>query len=213
MSNRTCTVPGCPEPHHGNGFCGKHNARWRRTGDPQGVRRVPTAECAIEGCTSPHLGLGLCRRHYKISERHGSPEPAHACRACGGPFEPAGREDGVRGGSYVYCPPCAANAPAAYAARGRQLRLERLRANNAGMTDTDRQEAAQYRALILGDPCVYCGAASATVDHIAPVAAGGGDWWHNLAPACQECNAVKRDRPLLTAVLAIGERRAVTVTA
>jgi len=34
MPDRTCSVPGCLEPHHARGWCGKHHARWGRHGDP-----------------------------------------------------------------------------------------------------------------------------------------------------------------------------------
>lgn len=48
--------------------------------------------------------------------------------------------------------------------------------------------------------CVYCGrtppAVVLEVDHMNPVAAGGGDEPSNLFTACEDCNAGKSDRPL-----------------
>lgn len=34
MSERTCSVVGCAEPHDARGYCGIHYMRWRRHGDP-----------------------------------------------------------------------------------------------------------------------------------------------------------------------------------
>lgn len=36
---KVCSVDGCENPHGSRGWCGKHYARFRRTGDPLGVRR------------------------------------------------------------------------------------------------------------------------------------------------------------------------------
>ncbi|MGW3427914.1 HNH endonuclease [Streptomyces melanosporofaciens] len=58
-------------------------------------------------------------------------------------------------------------------------------------------ESLAYVQVIANDPCVYCGAATATIDHIVPVAAGGGGEWSNLAPACMSCNSSKRHTDLL----------------
>lgn len=61
-------------------------------------------------------------------------------------------------------------------------------------------EAREYVAIILNDPCVYCGAAASEVDHITPVSRGGDGQWSNLAPACRTCNAAKCDRSLLSMI-------------
>jgi hypothetical protein len=56
---------------------------------------------------------------------------------------------------------------------------------------------ARYEVLVRdGHRCRYCGIGSAdgarlTVDHVVPVALGGGDGPDNLAAACAECNAGK----------------------
>ncbi len=45
--------------------------------------------------------------------------------------------------------------------------------------------------------CLYCGRADRMqVDHIVPVASGGGNEASNLAPACKPCNFDKRALPL-----------------
>lgn len=34
MTNRTCSIPGCGEPHSARGWCDKHYDSWRTHGDP-----------------------------------------------------------------------------------------------------------------------------------------------------------------------------------
>lgn len=62
-------------------------------------------------------------------------------------------------------------------------------------------ESLEYVQLISDDPCVYCGDASTTIDHIVPVSRGGTGEWKNLAPACVPCNSSKQADPLLTYLL------------
>lgn len=38
LGNRICTVPGCGRHYESNGYCKKHYFRWKRTGDPLGLR-------------------------------------------------------------------------------------------------------------------------------------------------------------------------------
>ncbi|MEZ5133442.1 MAG: HNH endonuclease signature motif containing protein [Mycobacterium sp.] len=70
-----------------------------------------------------------------------------------------------------------------------EIRLRQLR---RGITP-------KLRAFILGESdggafCHYCGFPAGEVDHIVPVSRGGGVALANLAPACIDCNAEKRDR-------------------
>ena len=74
----------------------------------------------------------------------------------------------------------------------RALRRIRLRQLRRGITP-------KLRAFILGENdggafCHYCGFPAGEVDHIVPVSRGGGVALANLAPACIDCNAEKRDR-------------------
>ncbi len=63
-------------------------------------------------------------------------------------------------------------------------------------------EAIEYAAVILADPCSYCADGIAEhVDHIDPLAKGGGNDWDNLTGACHGCNSAKRDTPLLAFLL------------
>jgi 5-methylcytosine-specific restriction endonuclease McrA len=48
-----------------------------------------------------------------------------------------------------------------------------------------------YAAILLGDPCSYCGGVGGQIDHIEPVARGGSNEWDNLTAACGGCNRRK----------------------
>jgi len=43
----------------------------------------------------------------------------------------------------------------------------------------------------MGDRCLYCGVGGGEVDHVIPIARGGGHEISNLAPACRGCNRRK----------------------
>jgi uncharacterized protein with PIN domain len=51
-----------------------------------------------------------------------------------------------------------------------------------------------------GFRCAYCGASGEVttlhIDHVVPVASGGGNEEHNLVAACTDCNLGKGDRPV-----------------
>jgi 5-methylcytosine-specific restriction endonuclease McrA len=59
------------------------------------------------------------------------------------------------------------------------------------------EETLAYPAVLLRDPCSYCGAPANSVDHVTPLSGGGLDNWENLTAACMECNRRKLTRPLL----------------
>ncbi|MBL3664521.1 HNH endonuclease [Streptomyces sp. M2CJ-2] len=193
-----CRVEGCERPYHGNGYCGAHLQRLVRTGDPEGLRRLPRAGCLIDGCGEPHWGQGYCSLHYgRVRQYGGSHENRKPCRMCNEYYvRPAGPT-----GSYVYCPECTDKVGPHYWAAVRRIRLA---SNNVGMSDEDRSEAAAYRQIIAADPCVYCGKPSTAVDHIEAVTRGGSDRWENLAPVCKSCNSKKRARSVLEMLLWVG---------
>jgi hypothetical protein len=37
---RICSVPDCPKPHYGHGWCNKHHRAWRLYGDPLATQRI-----------------------------------------------------------------------------------------------------------------------------------------------------------------------------
>lgn len=58
-------------------------------------------------------------------------------------------------------------------------------------------EGRAYIAVLLRDPCCYCGAPHEHVDHIVSLSSGGDSRWDNLTSACERCNQAKRSRTLL----------------
>lgn len=58
------------------------------------------------------------------------------------------------------------------------------------------------RDWLRDDPCVFCYATAATVDHIVPLADGGASRWDNYAPACISCNNAKGSSSLLSFLVA-----------
>jgi 5-methylcytosine-specific restriction endonuclease McrA len=65
-----------------------------------------------------------------------------------------------------------------------------------------------FRAVLLRDPCVYCGRQPDTLDHILPRARGGrADGFENRAPACRRCNQRKGAIPLLLFLVHIRRHR------
>lgn len=58
-------------------------------------------------------------------------------------------------------------------------------------------ESEAYAAVLLADPCCYCGNPDVTIDHIVPLSEGGTHAPSNLTAACRPCNARKHARTLL----------------
>lgn len=74
----------------------------------------------------------------------------------------------------------------------------RRRAVKRGAPVGDLHAASEYRQLLAGDPCSYCGAPAEHADHIVPLSKGGPEAWDNLTAACASCNGRKNTRDLLT---------------
>lgn len=97
----------------------------------------------------------------------------------------------------------------AYAKQWRTDNLERsrelARKHQAARRLGKNAEAIEYSALLANDPCSYCGAReNITIDHIVPVAEGGGNTADNLTAACYSCNSRKRTRSALRFLMEVG---------
>lgn len=65
MTDRTCLIDGCGDPHKALGRCPKHYARLLRARNPKAVKGKPSPRrCSLSDCDRPHLARGLCRKHY-----------------------------------------------------------------------------------------------------------------------------------------------------
>lgn len=175
----SCRSEGCGKKPVAKGLCSWHYQLTRDARQPA---------CSVDGCEAPERAKGLCANHYAYKRRHGVLTPQFTCEGCHGQFP--GRPNTRH---CVACKP----TPNFYA----QERKARLAINNASMTEADREESAAYQEIIRVDPCVYCGAASVAIDHIAPIVEGGSDRWENLAPVCKSCNSRKRSRSVLVMLL------------
>lgn len=75
-ATRTCSITECDTRVFGHGWCQRHYNRWRRTGDPLGLRRRTASAdpCAVEGCDRRAHGRGWCKMHHHRFLRTGSPD-------------------------------------------------------------------------------------------------------------------------------------------
>jgi 5-methylcytosine-specific restriction endonuclease McrA len=182
-----CYAEGCSTQAASLGLCDRHYRRMRKYGSTE-LPEAGKPECMADGCTSDAYARGACTKHYRRLITHG-PEgltrgDPRACTldGCDRPF-------------YAF-DLCRQHWSDGYRARNREriAQYSALRREQAatGMSRVEVAEALEYRILIAGNPCVYCGAPADTVDHIDAVHLGGTDRWGNLAPACQSCNSSKK---------------------
>lgn len=114
----------------------------------------------------------------------------------GHPFDVYGiSRNGVRG---RFCAECRR-------IRAREWRLENPEANakrhRSWYLRSLGGSEPSYPAILLGDPCSYCGAPAEHIDHIVPLSRGGGGDWDNLTAACADCNMSKGAKSLLDFML------------
>jgi 5-methylcytosine-specific restriction endonuclease McrA len=74
--------------------------------------------------------------------------------------------------------------------------LSRKRAAKKKGNGVYRVSKKELKAL-LADPCFYCGGQSNTIDHVVPIARGGGHSIGNLVGACKPCNSSKKDLTIM----------------
>ena len=89
MTERTCSIPGCEEPHSARGWCEYHYHQWHVHGDPfvsKNHRWYPKeTTCKVEGCDrSGRIVRGMCTMHYGRWLKYGDPgEPGRRTRLPG----------------------------------------------------------------------------------------------------------------------------------
>jgi hypothetical protein len=66
------------------------------------------------------------------------------------------------------------------------------RAKDTGCLIVGDTSPRAYWEIRKSSPCVYCGAAAVTVDHVWPLFWRGPEAVSNLVPACRACNVSKR---------------------
>ena len=188
-----CVCVRCGKTFRGTGMvCGPCRSRTERTCGCGKLFKGATARCpacrrvkrTCTGCGTEFTGICLRCDRCRSTER--------TCRDCGTTFTGLGPK----------CPSCAARS------WWESMPPETRRAKKASSNNARRaRQAAQadvcgpvpakvYEAIRSSGPCVYCGDAAATVDHVRPIARGGWEHESNLVPACGPCNYSKGPRLL-----------------
>lgn len=78
-----------------------------------------------------------------------------------------------------------------YVAESRRAEKQRKRARRAGRRAELLVNQWLYILLSWRGRCAYCGAPADTMDHIIPLANGGGTTKTNVLPCCSDCNQAK----------------------
>ena len=66
------------------------------------------------------------------------------------------------------------------------------RAQKHGGHSTSNPVQREWRAMLFGYQCAYCGGKYEHIDHLIALARGGDDSPGNLVPACERCNQSKK---------------------
>lgn len=89
-----CVIDGCDGKVRAWGWCIKHYARWRSSGDPLATRGRPVSYCNVANCEARVEGYGLCAKHLRRKRKFGSfdlPDKPTECAIEGCSERPVGR--------------------------------------------------------------------------------------------------------------------------
>ena len=74
---KTCNIEDCSKTQLCHGLCTKHNARYKRYGDPYFSNHITENwVCPIDNegvCNGKHIARGLCHKHYNRWKNTGDP--------------------------------------------------------------------------------------------------------------------------------------------
>lgn len=171
VDNGTCREPGCDARALSLGVCKKHyTARWRA--------ELAQKTCTVDGCPNPQRVRGLCSTHYYRQRNPEKPQRRQRARIAAvcsveGCDQPHSARD-----------LCQKHYSQAYG-------YPRKRALRKAVQHIDFDAGQLQLRLSMFGACWMCGAEATAVDHVKPVAKGGGHLLANLRPACQPCNSRK----------------------
>lgn len=189
-----CSVVRCTRPRITRGLCAMHYARQYRTGDAGTAepKLIFGRTCSVEGCGTPARSLGRCRVHARAWERETLVEPRE-CLICGKPIDfDYVHESGTRKKRNAkvcgFCPRQSV---------GYKWKLIRARdGDNCHLCD-------EIIDFTLKRPSEW----SKSVDHVVPIAEGGGPELSNLKLSHLRCNLLRRTLPVEEARIKIASLR------
>lgn len=139
-------------------------------------------------CSDCRRDLPAADFHRSLGKYGGRLRRASRCRACQSSYAAAWRERNKES--------LAAKKRAEREAHPAAYRTWKYnhRARKYGASDLSEAELAPLLDRF-GEPCSYgCGRPATTLDHVVPLSRGGAHSVANLALACRQCNAQKRER-------------------
>lgn len=81
MTQRTCSIDGCPRPSHCRTWCNAHYQQWRKYGDPLARAPKPPTVCSFPNCDRPYDSRGYCASHARQLREGRELHPLRASRA------------------------------------------------------------------------------------------------------------------------------------
>lgn len=192
-----CKVEDCDKPFDAAGFCNGHYARWRKHGTPMEHRplgeREPARPCSVRDCDRVTQSHNMCVRHVQRWKRYGDPLAGQPLRL----FLPPGTLCAEAGcDNVVYCRGlCGPHYGRTRDPMKKRLRqgLRRARKQRNLAIPFTKAQLLQ-RLAYWGFRCWLCAEEYAEIDHVKPVARGGGHLLANLRPICSGCNLRKGAR-------------------
>jgi 5-methylcytosine-specific restriction endonuclease McrA len=192
-----------PHPHEstaqweGRRFCSRRCAgRWRALNEPSRRLVGLCADCGREAT----LVKGLCRVCYGRRRYADDRERHRAIRRAWRAENPDyWKQERIRAAARARTTLWLRENPEK--ARALWARTKHLRRAREAGSRIEPAHLDEARAMLIRDPCSYCGQSSGTLDHVVPLSRGGAHAWANLTAACHHCNSRKSDLSLLTFLL------------
>lgn len=186
----SCSVANCESPSFRKGMCNTHHLRTERYGSPFVVKKMANGSltgkiCIIDGCDKPQRQSQMCSIHAARKRNLGDPLATPKKLGNGQATEERKRENRKRAQQNYY--------KTVHGKLRRRFANARRRVLSGAASEHLSKE--QFIALWNTSSCAICRAnvtdADKSVDHIIPLARGGGNEMSNLQIAHLVCNQRK----------------------